>query len=45
MAKAMGMPMDMPRMLGLMFTRPENKAGTYIVGHRTRPAKAQAGRS
>jgi Family of unknown function (DUF6789) len=32
MAKAMGMPMDMPRMLGLMFTRPENKAGTYMVG-------------
>jgi len=32
MAKAMGMPMDMPRILGLMFTRPENKTGTYIVG-------------
>ena len=32
MAKAMGIPMDMPRMLGLMFTRPENKAGTYFVG-------------
>ncbi len=32
MAKAMGMPMDMPRILGLMFTKPENKVGTYIVG-------------
>ncbi len=32
MAKAMGMPMDMPRILGLMLTRPENKTGTYIVG-------------
>jgi hypothetical protein len=32
MAKAMGMPMDMPRMLGLMFTRPENKLGTYVIG-------------
>lgn len=32
MAKAMGMPMDMPRILGLMFSKPENKAGTYIIG-------------
>jgi hypothetical protein len=32
MAKAMGIPMDMPRTLGLMFTRPGNKMGTYIVG-------------
>jgi hypothetical protein len=32
MAKTMGVPMDMPRILGLMFTRPENNAGTYIVG-------------
>ncbi len=32
MAKAMGVPMDMPRTLGLMFMRPENKTGTYIVG-------------
>ena len=32
MAKAMGIPMDMPRIIGLMFTRPENKTGTYIVG-------------
>lgn len=31
-AKAMGLPMDMPRILGLMFTRPENKTGAYIVG-------------
>ncbi len=32
MAKAMGMPMDMPRILGLMFMKPENRVGTYIAG-------------
>ena len=32
MARVMGIRMDMPRILGLMFTKPENKAATYIVG-------------
>jgi hypothetical protein len=32
MAKAMGMPMDIPRILGLMFTKPENKTSTYVIG-------------
>lgn len=31
-AKAMGMPMDMPRMLGLMFTGPENTGAVYTLG-------------
>jgi hypothetical protein len=32
MAKAVGMPMDMPRMLGLMFSGPENSSVVYALG-------------
>lgn len=32
MGKAMGMKMDMPRMLGLMFTGPENTGMVYTLG-------------
>jgi hypothetical protein len=32
MARAMGMPMDMPRMLGLMFSGPENSGMVYGLG-------------
>ncbi len=32
MGKAMGMRMDMPRMLGLMFTGPDNTGAVYALG-------------
>lgn len=32
MGKAMDMPMDMPRMLGLMFTGPDNTSAVYGLG-------------